>query len=272
MAGKKQDQNKQTAAKRTSTAAKDQDQSRKADHKKNEEKSTAKSESKDNSEALQKLDSLSEALQSDLSSINSDAVFEMVEDWYSLVHQSKMPEVKEIASGLKELKKLLRQDEVPGHDLGELLSQLGEQTNDAGSDAEKEFRAPLQRLGKQLAKIGRSLAKEEDQQHLEALDSIVDVLKQDPNTVDSESALGEIDRWYNLLHKSEDDSLKAIAHELKGLKQLLKGNKVKSADLSEKLIQLGEQTTEAASSAGKGFKGIIQKLGKALTRFGKSME
>ena len=74
------------------------------------------------------------------------------------------------------------------------------------------------------------------------------------------------------MHKSEDDSLKAIATEIKELKQLLKGKKTKASDLSEKLILMGEQTTKASSLAARGFKGAIQKLGKALTKLGKSLD
>jgi len=74
------------------------------------------------------------------------------------------------------------------------------------------------------------------------------------------------------LHKSEDESLKEIATEIKELRQLLKGKKTKASDLGEKLIQMGEQTTTASSLAARGFKGAIQKLGKALTKLSKSLD
>jgi hypothetical protein len=51
----------------------------------------------------------------------------------------------------------------------------------------------------------------------------------------------------------------------------LKDSKVKGAELNEKLIHLGEQTSSAATNAQRGFKGVIQKLGKVLTAFGKSL-
>ena len=72
------------------------------------------------------------------------------------------------------------------------------------------------------------------------------------------------------LHSLHD--LKAIAKELKKLKDLLKGGKAKGSDISEKLIQLGEHTVDAASMANRGFKGAIQTLGKSLTKLGKSIE
>jgi hypothetical protein len=279
MATKKQDHSKSNVA--TESSEKSQDKKGTAAHKgdKNQhenDKSTARleknSSAKDDSEILQKLDSLLEFLQSDLSSTKPDAALEMVDEWYSLVHQSRQPELKEIASGLKELQKLLKHDEVTGHDLGELLIHLGEQTGDVASEADKGLKTPLQRAGNQVAKVGQSLAKEEDRQHLEALDSLKDMLGQDADSIDLESANGGIDHWYDLLHKSEDKSFKEIANELKKLKQILKSNKAKPADISEKLVQLGELTTESASNAGRGFKGAVQKLGKMLTKFGKSME
>jgi len=230
-----------------------------------------KSTAKDTSQTSKKLDSLLEALKGDLSSLKTDDSIKMIDEWHSLVQQSKEPEFKEIATGLKDLQKLLKSKDA-GHDLGELLSHLGEQTSNIAADADKEIKLPLQNLGKQLAKVGRSLAKEEDQHHLGALDSLVEVLDQDAEEIDSKSASDGIDHWYDLLHKSEDDSLKAIATEIKELKQLLKGKKTKASDLSEKLILMGEQTTKASSLAARGFKGAIQKLGKALTKLGKSLD
>ena len=49
-------------------------------------------------------------------------------------------------------------------------------------------------------------------QTLKKLDSLVEVLDQDAEEIDSKSAGDEIDHWHDLLHKSEDDSLKAIAN------------------------------------------------------------
>jgi type I site-specific restriction-modification system R (restriction) subunit len=120
---------------------------------------------KDASQTLKKLDSLLETLKEDLSSLKTDDSIKMIDKWYSLIQQSKEPEFKEIATGLKDLQKLLKSKDA-GHDLGELLSHLGEQTSNIATDADKEIKLPLQNLGKQLAKVGRSLAKEEDQHYL----------------------------------------------------------------------------------------------------------
>ncbi len=228
------------------------------------------SDSKDD-ESTHKLATLTQALQGDLSALDPDRALETIDEFQSLLKHAQQPAAKDIASGLKELQKLLKRKEPSGHELGELIAHLGEQTHEIAADADKELKTTLQQLSKQLTKVGRSLSKAEDSEQLEALDKLVDTLKQAPAEIDAKSSAGEIDRWYDLLHKSEDGSLKEIAIELKELKQLLKGSKTKDADLSEKLIQLGEQTTAAAATAGRGFKGAIQKVGKGLTTFGKSL-
>jgi septal ring factor EnvC (AmiA/AmiB activator) len=222
--------------------------------------------SEGSNEFTQKLNSLMEAFQGDLSSIDPESIGE----WYDLLHKSKEPEFKEIASELKNLQKMLKGKEVSGHEVGELLSHLGEQT--ANFEADSEVKGTLQKIGKQLSTVGRSLAKEEDQQHLESLDSLIETLGQQPDKIDTESAVGGIDQWYNLLHKADDENLKGIATDLKELKKLLKGSKTKASDLSEVLVKLGEQTNESAANAGRGFKGVIQKLGKALSKLGKSFD
>ncbi len=221
-------------------------------------------------QSVQKLESLLKILQGDVSEIDPDVALTTLDELHSLVHQLKQPAAKEIASGLKELQKLFKRKEPSGHELGELIGHLGAQTSDIASEAESELKTPLQNLGKQLVKVGRSLAKAEDIEHLEALETLVDTLEASDLT-DAKSSMTQIDRWYDLLHKSEDENLQQIATELKDLKKILKGNKVKAAELSKQLIEIGEQTTAAASTAQRGFKGAIQKLGKGLTAFGKSL-
>jgi hypothetical protein len=248
-----------------------------ADGAKSPKKSTpaaksAPAESTENAEALSQLDSLAQAFQGDLSAIDPDRALETIDTFHSLLKKSKQPAAKEMATGLKDLQKLLKRKEPSGHELGELISHLGEQTIEMAADADKGIKAPLQHFGKQLTKIGRSLAKAEDAEHLESLDELVDTFKRSPDQIDVKASVGEIDRWYDLLQKSEDKSLQDIATELKELKHLLKGSKTKGDELSERLIQLGEKTTAAAADAGRGFKGAIQKLGKGLTAFGKSLE
>jgi hypothetical protein len=215
--------------------------------------------------AVKQLESLSQLLQGDLSAVDPDAVLEIVDDLHGLVQQFKQPGAKELAASLKELQKLFKRKEPTGHNLGELLSELGEQTSSIAHATDPDLKTPLQHLGKQLTKVGRSLCKTEDLEHVAELEGLLKILEQKYNEIDTKPAVNEIDRWYDLLHKSEDDSLQAIATQLKELKHLLKSNKTTGADISKKLLKIGEHTTEAATNASRGFKGILQKLGKALT-------
>jgi hypothetical protein len=254
------------------TATKNSTDKKTTDNKTTEKKTTEKKTSeKDAAETMQDIESLAKALQGDLTSIDPDAALKMIDDWHSILNQSKDSDLKEIGTGLKELQKLLISDK-SGHDLGELLVHLGEQTSDAATDAGKELKTALQTLGKQLAKIGRSLTKESDRPNHEAINSLIEVLDCEVDKIDTKAAVGGIDQWYELLNKSEDKNLKAIATELKELKKLLTGSKSKSADLTKRLIKLGEQTIEAAADAGRGFKGVTRKLGKSLIDIAKSID
>jgi hypothetical protein len=223
-------------------------------------------------ETVQKLDALTQLLKGEISAIDPDAALKTIDELSNLVQKAKQPEAKEIATGLKELQKLLKQKEPTGHELGELIVHLGEQTTQIADRSEVAFKTPLQHLGKQLSKFGRSLSKSGDLEHLEGLDAIVDILEQKPKKIDLKHAITTIDLWYEILHKAEDSSLKAIATELKDLKQLLKSDRTESSvDFSHKIVKIGDLTTAVAATAGRGFKGVIQKLGKVITTFGKSL-
>jgi len=220
----------------------------------------------------QDLNALLSALEGDLGAIDSEAALSLIDQWYSSLHKSKEPEIKEISTSLKELKQLLKGGKGTGHEIGEVLTEIGEQTTNVATDADKDLKTSLQKLGKQLTKAGTSLAKAEDREHAEHIDKLVETLEGDLTSADTEVALAAIDEWYTLLHKSEGENLQEIANGLKELKQLLKRSKPKAADISEVLIRLGEQTTQAGHEAGRGLKGRIQKLGKSLSRVAKSLE
>ena len=173
---------------------------------------------------------------------------------------------------MKELKQLLKGGKASGHDIGEALAQVGHQTSELASDAEKSAKPPLQRLGKQLTQAGNSLGKAEDQEQVEQIGSAIEALEGDLSAIEPAAAVGVIDHWYAILHKSENKKLEQIASGLKHLKQQLKGGKAKGTAIAETLTQIGDQTTEAAAEATKGFKSPIQRLGKLLSKAGKSLE
>lgn len=265
MADKKQTQAKQSTEREPASKSSQDEPKSKSTEKTSEAISTG------GADLSTKISSLVELFKSNLDDIVPSAAMSTIEDWQGVLQKAKEPELKEIASGLKELQKLIKKngEEVSKHDLGELLSQLGEQTSEVAVDADKGMKAPLKQLGSQLTKIGRSLGKAEDRQQLESVDELVEMLDTEAPHSDPKAAIAEIDRWYEVLNKCEAESLKAIASELKELKQLLKASKSKGDDISEKLMRIGELTTEAASDAGRGCKGAVQKLGKALTKFAK---
>lgn len=226
----------------------------------------------DTSDLVQKLDSLKSTLEADLSDLEADAALELVSEWQGLLQKVKEPEVKEINTHLKELAKLLKSNKATGHEIGEVLMEIGEQTANFAGDADKEIKTPVRQLGKQLSKIGNSLGKAEDQEQIEEIDALTETLEDDLTQVESETSIGAIDSWYGILHKSDDEHLKEIANGLKELKQLLKRSNPKPGDIAEVLTHLGEQTQQVASEAKRGFKGPIQRLGKMLTKSGKSLE
>ncbi len=97
-----------------------------------------------------------------MSNIDVDVVLEMIDKLRKLVQQSKDPEVKKIAIGLKELQKLLQRQELSGKDLGELLTEIGDRTSQIAVEAKMGLQGPLQNLGKKLIKVGLFLCNAED--------------------------------------------------------------------------------------------------------------
>lgn len=222
--------------------------------------------------ATQELDSLLETLSGDLTAIDTDAALGAIDTWHGTLSKVKEPEIKELATGLKELKQLLKGGRATGHEIGEVLSHIGHQTSDLASDADKSLKTSLQKLGKQLSKVGQSLGKAENKETAEQIESLSETLEGDLAQIDTDTAIGAIDHWYGLLHKSDNESLKEISNGLKELKQILKRKTASAPDLAAALTKVGEQTTEAASEAHRGLKGPIQKFGKLLSRTGKSLE
>ena len=236
--------------------------------KKNTQKSVADSAHSEN----QELDALLSAFEGDLSAISHEAAINLLDQWYDPLHKSKEPHIKELASSLKELKQLLKGKKATGHEIGEILVEIGEHTGNIASDADKGLKTQLQKLGKQIKKAGTSIGKAEDKEHVENIDSLVDTLEGDLTAIDHETTLGAINHWYNLLHKSENEKIKEISNELKHLKQVLKRSNPIGSDIAESLVKLGEQTQEASHEAPRGLKGPIQRLGKLLSKTGKSLE
>ena len=242
-------------------------------HNQTEEKAHTESTSSQAAGDVQaEFEQLLQALEGDLSTIETESALGLVDQWYSSLHQSKAPEVKELASGLKELQKMLKSGKASGHEISEVLIHISEQTTEFANNAEKVLKQPVQRLGKQLRKAGTSIAKAEDQEYHQQLDTLLEKVESEELTsLDAEEAVGAIDFWYNLLHKAEGEPSQQVANSLKELKQALKRGNAKPETIAKALTKVGEQTTEIASAAPRGFKGAIQKLGKQVTKAGESL-
>jgi hypothetical protein len=107
----------------------------------------------------------------------------------------------------------------------------------------------------------------------EELDNLLAMLEdEDLTDMDLEQAVEMIDEWHGILSKSKDAELAAIGNNLKQLKKLLDSNKLKEADLAEVMTQLGGQVDKFASSAERGYKTKLHRLGKALASEGKELE
>lgn len=234
--------------------------------------SKAATAEKDESVNTQELDSLVELLDDDLTNVDTDDAFSAIDEWHNTLNKAKEPEFKELASGLKELKQLLKGGKATGHEIGELLSDIGNQTAEIASDSDRGLKTSIQKVGKQLSKAGQTLGKAEDKEAVEQIESLSETLDADLTKVDTDTAVGAIDHWYGVLNKSDSENLKAIAGGLKELKQILKRKNANASDIAEALTKIGEQTTEAASEAHRGLKGPIRNFGKLLSKTGKSLE
>lgn len=260
------------ATKKESDKQQKQDQVEEMPH---EEKTSSKAVAGDaqaESEIGQEIDELIQSLQSDLSEIDLDAGMEMVNHWQGMLSQSKIEGGKELAGELKELQKMLKGGKATGHEISEVLIHIGEQTAEFASEAEKGSKQSVQKLGKQLRKAGTSIAKAEDQEIHAQLDMVVEKAENDELlSMEPEVAVGAIDFWHNILTKAEGEQFQQVASSLKSLKQALNRGNSKPETIAKSLAQLGEQASEIASEAPRGFKGIIQKVGKQLIAASESL-
>ncbi len=220
----------------------------------------------------QEIDALIQSLEGDLSAIETESALSLIEQWYGFLHKFKELEVKELASGLKELQRMLKSGKATGHEISEELLYISEQTAEFSSNVEKDLKQPVQRLGKQLRTCGTSIAKVEDQEYHQQLDILVEKGESEELiSLDAKAAVGAIDFWYNILHKTEGEQFQQVANSLKELKLALNRGNAKPETIGKHLTKVGEQTTEIASVVPRGFKGVIRKLGKQMTKASESL-
>jgi hypothetical protein len=224
------------------------------------------------SNVSQDLDKLMQSLQGDLGEIDTDRGIALINHWHDFLNKSKESSVKKLAGGLKDLEKILKGGKATGQEISEALIHIGEQTVEISSDADKDVKQAVQKLGKQLRKAGTSIAQLEEKDYHDQLDELINKAEDEELTaLDTDAAIGSIDFWYNTLHKSDDEKLKEVATSLKSLKQALGKGNTKPETLAKAIVQVGEKTGEVASAAPRGFKGAIQKLGKRLVAAGETL-
>lgn len=104
------------------------------------------------------------------------------------------------------------------------------------------------------------------------IESLTEVLHSDPTEIESEQAIDSIDEWVDFLKGHKEDNIKELSASLKELKKLLKGKKTEASQIVEVLAKLGEQTNAIGDEAGRGVKGPVHTLGKALITFSHKIE
>lgn len=106
-------------------------------------------------EHIEQFESMTEMLDTDLTHVDTEQAIAVIDEWYALLHKSGDEQFKEIANHLKQLKQSLSKGKTD--QISELLTQLGEQTVAAASEAHRGLKGPIQRFGKLLSKTGKSL-------------------------------------------------------------------------------------------------------------------
>ncbi|MBD2078947.1 hypothetical protein [Leptolyngbya sp. FACHB-17] len=104
------------------------------------------------------------------------------------------------------------------------------------------------------------------------IESLTEILHGDPTEIESEEAIDSIDEWVDFLKGHKEENIKELSASLKELKKLLKGKKTEASQIVEVLAKLGEQTNAIGDEAGRGVKGPMHTLGKALITFSHKIE
>lgn len=131
------------------------------------------------------------------------------------------------------------------------------------SEAEKE---------QKTAKKSDSAAVENDVDNAPDIESLTEILHSDATEIESEEAIDSIDEWVDFLKGHKEDNVKELSASLKELKKLLKAKKTEASQIVEALQKLGEQTNAIGDEAGRGVKGPVHTLGKALITFSHKVE
>ncbi|NEQ26334.1 MAG: hypothetical protein F6K28_46330 [Microcoleus sp. SIO2G3] len=102
---------------------------------------------------------LIEILHGDVTSIDPEAAIESIDAWQGVLKGSKDEGSKAISASLKDLKHQLGLKKPHTDKIAEILTQLGDQTDEAASEAERGTKGQLRDLGKALHKVAKSIEK-----------------------------------------------------------------------------------------------------------------
>ncbi len=97
------------------------------------------------------------ALQGDITSLAPNMAISNIEGWQQRLQNADFDGASEIESGLGDLMDALQQQPIDGQRVGELLSQLGNQTTQAAAQAEAGASEQLNQLGNILTTAGQQL-------------------------------------------------------------------------------------------------------------------
>jgi uncharacterized protein YukE len=125
-------------------------------------RSKSASENQDMDEG-QELDALLALLDiEDIDDVDLEAATEMIDHWHGVLQQSDDAEMKAIGETLKHLKKSLSNKKPKADEIAELMSQAGDQVDDAANTAKRGYKTKLHTLGKTLKQVSEELEDEEN--------------------------------------------------------------------------------------------------------------
>lgn len=98
-----------------------------------------------------------QALQGGVTNLAPATAAQNIQSWQTQLENASDPALSEIASNLEELNGLIQERPIDGQAVGQLLSELGEQTTSAASNAQGQMATQLEQLGSTLSQAGQSL-------------------------------------------------------------------------------------------------------------------
>ena len=103
------------------------------------------------------------------------------------------------------------------------------------------------------------------------LDNTINALQGDLTAIPMSNATGMIQDWQTRLQAANNPALNPIAENLGELQEELQESPIDGDDVGELLMELGQQTMDAASAADPGMTNQLQQLGNLLMQAGQRL-